>query len=160
MTRVPRAGRRMRARGFTLIELLIVMVVMVVAAVIVLPGVRAGTQQREVRMALQHFVSAVRYSTAIAIRERRTVELVLWPEQSSYAVEGAGEDRDLPGIASFGELSGGRYEGIDQVVFEFYPTGGSTGGTVEFRFETGSGQQVYTLAIDPLISRVEVERAY
>lgn len=148
------------AAGFTLVELLIVMVVMAVAAVIVMPSVRSGGQQREVRLTLQQFVSAVRHSSATAIRERRLVDLTLWPDDSSYTVEGVEEDRELPRLASFGELAGGRYQSVDEVIFEFYPTGGSSGGTVEFRFETDNGQQAYTLAIDPLISRVGVERAY
>lgn len=157
--RAPTAERTSSVRGFTLLELLIVMVVMAVAAVIVMPSVRSGVQQREVRLTLQKFVSAVRYSSARAIMDRRSVDLVLWPEQASYSVEGLGDDRELPEAASFGELVGGRHIGGGEVTFEFYPTGGSSGGAIELLFETASGRQTYTLVIDPLISRVEVQRA-
>ena len=147
-------------RGFTLVELMIVMVIMAVAAVLVTPAVRSGTEQREVRRTLQRFVSAVRQSSTLAVYQRRTVELTLRPLEGSYSVGDADEDEEqqgLPALAAFGAVDGGRYEGSDAVIFDFYPTGGSSGGAVELLFATRRGDQIYLLTIDPLISRISVE---
>jgi type II secretion system protein H len=81
--------RRLRSRsdpGFTLLELIVVVVIIGVAAGIVAPAVGAGARQREVRTALQHFVSAVRRASSLAIFRREPVELWVWPDEAKYAV--------------------------------------------------------------------------
>jgi type II secretion system protein H len=86
---------------------------------------------------------------------------------------GVGEGRTvvgritLPSLASFGEveggrfvaeeLSGGSYQQQDAVLFEFYPTGSSSGGKVELEFEISRNRQSYTLVINPLVSSISME---
>jgi len=62
----------------------------------------------------------------------------------------------LPSIASFGEISGGRALSDDIIAFPFSPTGGSSGGQIEFVFDGGDAKSSYTIAFDPLISAIEL----
>ncbi len=68
----------------------------------------------------------------------------------------------LPEFGAFNEIEGGLYlddEGRDRVVFEFYPTGGCSGGAVEMEFDTRNGRQSYVLSMNPLLSTVSVEES-
>ena len=182
------------------------MVIIAVGSVVVYPSVRSGSNQRQVRSALQHFVSAVRRASSIAILRRETVELWLWPDRGEYAVvtrdrsskneeeeeedggaqirslamvgrddeeSGVGPGRtilkliELPEVAAFGEveggrfvseeLSGGAYIRSDAVLFEFYPTGSSSGGKVELEFDVPRQRLSYKLVINPLVSTISME---
>ncbi|MFP6627386.1 MAG: GspH/FimT family pseudopilin [Deltaproteobacteria bacterium] len=152
---------RSRSAGFTLVEIIVVMVIIAVAAMVVMPSVRSGTEQRQLRSCLQQMVSAVRYSSSTSVMERRRVSIGVDPDQSSYQVEGGSDGAStvsLPRFASFGDLSGGRYDEDGQrVMFDFYPTGASSGGSMELLFDVRGGRRSYRLTIDPLISRVLLE---
>jgi len=64
----------------------------------------------------------------------------------------------LPALASFGEVDGGRDLGDEGIVFDFYPNGSSSGGTIELRFDTGRGRPLsHTLTINPLVSSISME---
>ncbi len=144
--------------GFTLIELVAVLVIMALASALVIPSVRSGNEQREVRRTVQRFVSAVRAGSSRAIRERKLVGLVLDVEKPSFGVRGDDRVIELPSSGAFGEIRGGYVEGDGQrFVFEFYPTGGSTGGSVELVFELRAGRQTYVMNINPLLSTVGIE---
>ncbi len=145
-------------RGFTLIEIVVVLVIMAMASVIIIPSIRSGSRQREVRRTVQRFVAAARAGSSKAIREREPAGLSLDLRSRSFGVEGASRRIDLPSFASFGDVSGGYLEDSgEKIVFDFYPTGGSAGGSVELVFETGGRPQIYTLTIDPLLSTVGIE---
>ncbi len=89
------------------------------------------------------------------------------------ADEGVGAGRSivgkvaLPEIASFGEVEGGRfvaaeitsggYTDQEAILFEFYPTGSSSGGRVEFEFDVPRDRLQYQLVIDPLVSSISME---
>lgn len=193
------AGRG-HSGGFTLLEVIVIVLIIAVAAGVVLPAVNAGARQREVRRTLQHFVSAVRRASAIAILRRQPVELRVWQEEGRYAVvtrdrktdhaddeedsgglrgligsddeeaaegESTEAEFELPELATFGEISGGRflaedldggaYHAEDVVLFDFFPTGSSSGGRVEFLFELPRSEQKYTVIIDPLVSSIDME---
>ena len=49
------------------------------------------------------------------------------------------------------------YHRQDAVLFEFYPTGSSSGGKVELEFETSGNRQSYKLVINPLVSSISME---
>ena len=192
-----------RRAGFTLLELIVVVVIIGVAVGIVAPAVGAGARQREVRTTLQHFVSAIRRASSLAIFRRQPVELWVWPDDAKYAlvtrlpkqqnldseeeahrrslrlVRESEEETELAGrkveaefqmpeIASFGDVEGGRFEPDDSyggrlhshdvVVYEFLPTGSSSGGRIELVFDGSSRtKQSYVLVLNPLISSVSLE---
>ena len=148
--------------GVTLLELIVVLMIVAAGAVLVVPSIRAGSQQREVRLAVQRFVRAVRASSSSAIRSREPVTLSVWPDDGSFSVDSQDRVVDLPAFGAFSEIEGGLYlddEGRDRVVFQFYPTGGCSGGAVEMEFDTRSGRQSYVLTMNPLLSTVFIEES-
>lgn len=81
----------------------------------------------------------------------RTDESTAQPDSSEHRVE-------LPELASFGDVEGGRDLGDEGVVFDFYPNGSSSGGTIELRFDLGRGRPIsHRLSINPLISSISME---
>jgi len=64
----------------------------------------------------------------------------------------------LPASASFGDILGGRALSDDVIAFPFSPTGGSSGGQIEFVFDGGGSKISYTIAFDPLISAIELKQ--
>jgi prepilin-type N-terminal cleavage/methylation domain-containing protein len=63
----------------------------------------------------------------------------------------------LPALASFGEVEGGRDLGEEGIVFDFYPNGSSSGGTIELRFDLGRGRPLsHKLSINPLVSSISM----
>lgn len=187
-------GRARSGNGFTLVEVVVVIVIMAVAAAVVVPNMRAGARQREIRRALQGFVSAIRGASARAVVDRSRVELKLWPQDGAYAlfVRASEEDQgqqeaertvlakvggderqqeppvqsrveaarfELPDSGAFGDVDGGRASaGEDAVVFDFYPSGASSGGRIEFVFDAGSNRrQAYLLEVNPLVSSISIE---
>jgi len=66
---------------------------------------------------------------------------------------------ELPESGSFGDIEGGRSVADEgTVVFDFFPSGASSGGKVEFIFDSGRNhRQAYSLAINPLVSSISIE---
>lgn len=155
-----RAAARRGERGFTLLEVVVVMVIVGVVAAMALPAMQAGSRQAAVRRSVRAFISAARQASAEAVRTRKPASLIVWPDDGTFSVEGANDRYELPDFAEFGEIVGGREaEGEDEILFDFYPTGSSVGGSVEISFDTGSRPQSYILVLDPLVSRVRIEDA-
>lgn len=91
-------------------------------------------------------------------RSRRSSGLLRRSDDAVTAV-GSNEHRvELPELASFGDVEGGRDLGEEGIVFEFYPNGSSSGGTIELRFDVGRGRPIsHKLTINPLISSISLE---
>jgi type II secretion system protein H len=65
---------------------------------------------------------------------------------------------ELPEIASFGDVTGGRDLEGEGIVFDFMPNGSSSGGGVELLFESPRGRpESFRLVINPLVSAVSFE---
>jgi general secretion pathway protein H len=144
--------------GFTLLEIVVVMVIVGVISAMVIPSIQAGSRQAAVRRSVRAFISAARQASAQAVNKRKPAALVVWPDDGSFSVEGANDRYQLPDFAEFGEIVGGREaEGEEEILFDFYPTGSSVGGSVEISFDNGSTPQIYILVLDPLVSRVRIE---
>lgn len=91
------------------------------------------------------------------------------PRRRSKLLGGAGGESEtqkpgtdrrivLPELASFGEVQGGRELPEEGIVFDFYPNGSSSGGTIELKFDVGRGRPLsYKLSINPLISAISME---
>ena len=61
----------------------------------------------------------------------------------------------LPEGAKFGELEGGGVFAEQEMLIQFYPNGGSSGGTVEILFQAGERrEQAFKLSINPLTSAI------
>lgn len=152
------AGRRGGQSGFTLLEVIVAMVIVGVVASMVLPSIQAGARQSAVRRSVRAFISAARQASARAVSTRRPTALIVWPDDGTFGVEGSEGRYELPDFAEFGEIEGGvDAEGDDEVRFAFYPTGSSSGGSVEIEFTPADRRQSYRLVLDPLVSRVRIE---
>ena len=82
----------------------------------------------------------------------------MWLDRGAFGLQDGETRIELPDYAVFGDVAGGTYDPDDnKVVFQFYPTGGSSGGAVEIAFETRSTRQSYLLRINPLLSSVSIE---
>jgi len=136
----------------------VVLLIIAVSAWMVVPSIQAGSQQREIRRVVQRFVSVVRTASSRAIHNRRTTGLAVWLDRGAFGLQ-EGETRiELPAYATFTDVAGGSYDpDDDKVVFEFYPTGGSSGGAIQIAFETRNARQSYLLTINPLLSSVSIE---
>ncbi|HEY2775306.1 MAG TPA: GspH/FimT family pseudopilin [Candidatus Binatia bacterium] len=152
-------GTRRGERGFTLIELILVMVIIGVIASMSIPMVQAGMRQSAVRSSVRAFISATRQASAQAVSTRKPTALIVYPHDGTFTVEGSKEKPyELPPFAQFGEIVGGvAAEADDEVRFEFFPTGSSSGGSVQIDFTPGDRRQSYRLVLDPLIGRVKIE---
>ena len=89
---------------------------------------------------------------------RKPVGLVVQEREGRFGVEGTNTTFELPDFAQFGDIEGGRDgDADDEIVFEFYPTGACSGGSVTIQFDTPAGYQRFVLVFDPLIGRVRIE---
>lgn len=139
-------------------ELVVVIVIIGVISAMVLPSIRAGWKQGAVRRSVRAFISAARTASAEAVRTRKPASLAVWPDDGRFGVEGREGGFELPDFADFGEIEGGRgSEEDDEIFFDFYPTGASSGGSVEIEFDVSGRTQAYRLILDPLIGRVRIE---
>jgi len=68
------------------------------------------------------------------------------------------ETFDLPEMASFGDIEGGRDLEDEGIIFDFLPNGSSSGGAIELLFDSGRGRpESFKLVVNPLISSVSFE---
>lgn len=153
-----RTSSERRRGGFTLLELVVVVVIMGVISALTLPSVVSGWRQSTVRRTVREFISVSRAASARAVTTRKPVGMVVWEREGRFGVEGSESTFDLPDFAEFGDIEGGRDgEEDDEIVFEFYPTGASSGGSVTIEFDTAGGRQTFVMVFDPLIGRVRIE---
>ena len=65
---------------------------------------------------------------------------------------------ELPEMASFGDIEGGRDLPDEGIVFDFLPNGSSSGGMIELLFDSGRGRpESFRRVVNPLISAVSFE---
>jgi type II secretion system protein H len=79
-------------------------------------------------------------------------------ETGAEGGRGAAHTVQLPEMASFGDVEGGRDLDDEGIVFDFLPNGSSSGGLVELMFETSRGRpESFRLVINPLVSAISFE---
>ena len=91
-------------------------------------------------------------------RSRRRSGLLRRADESTAQSDPNEHRVELPELASFGDVEGGRDLGDEGIIFDFYPNGSSSGGTIELRFDLGRGRPIsHILSINPLLSSISME---
>lgn len=161
-------------KGFTLIELLVVLVVLAVGAVLVYPSFGRMAKGTELKAAAKKASSILRYYRSEAVHRGRVFQIVFDEERGEIRVRAAaaeenGEERERG--AETGGSEKERYrlpEGVhlremnfpppqipaDFPVIEFYPNGGSNGGS--FVLDRGP-LRPYRIEVNFLTGAVEIK---
>lgn len=150
-------------RGFTLIELVIVLIIISLLAVLLTPNLTRTLSHMEAKGAAKRLSAILRYCRSDAVNKRRVNLVVLDTASNVVSIYSLHEEEPEPKAERFYPLPAGvKLEKIDvgknlydssQPAFEFYPNGGSNGGTAVIRSERG---RTYTIRVDLLTGGVKV----
>jgi len=155
-----------RSRGFTLIEMIIVMVIISLLAMLVTPRLAKTLQHLEVRGAAKKISAILRYCRSESVNKSRiysvsfdTVSRLLSVQSTEENDEKSTVERSyaLPEEVQVEKIEPGKTLLESSLpTFEFYPNGGSNGGTALVRRVES---RAYLILIDPLTGTVKVEEA-
>jgi general secretion pathway protein H len=139
--------------GFTLLELVLVLLLMGISALIVIPNIEKGLQNREVKSSALALAAVARDLRTRALYEGTPKQLILNLLQNSYRIE---HDREvsLPPDVKFGEVAGGELIDGGARQFLFFPNGSSHGG--EIALLGGPHSFRYSIRLEPLTGKIAV----
>lgn len=154
------AGRCLQ-RGFTLLELMVVFAIAALIVGVSVPYTARLFETMQYRDAVRTISAAATSARYQAITSGQAVDLVLYPDERSFAVNPAAvpinrEEMETLGnglqmdVIAAREISPGN----GFAAIRFYPQGSSTGGSVSVLRENGDGVR---LRIDWLLGRVTQE---
>ncbi len=153
-----------RSRGFTLIELVIVIVIISLMAMLVAPRVTKSLQHLEVRSAAKKVSGILRTCRSESVNRSRIYSLSFDTDSRLLSVQSMEEGEEKPALErSFPFPEDVQIEKIDVgktllessvPAFEFYPNGGSNGGSALVRRVES---RAYTILVDSLTGTVKVE---
>lgn len=143
-------------RGFSLFELILALSLLGISLAIVLPNIRRGLQDREVRSSALGLAAAARDLRSRAMSVGVMQELVLDLPDHRYLAARSAEVR-LPPDVRFVAVDGGESIDRDLKRFYFFPNGSALGG--EIVLADSGGSISYLVRLESLTGRVEVARA-
>jgi len=141
--------------GFTLVELLAVMAILAIAAGAVLQLGHGSAETAKVRSFLIHAEAMMREARTAAISTATAQDVVI--DTDARRLVHAARDTALdvpPGLSLDGRLASVPEAGEGKYVIRFYPSGGSTGASLPFRFRG----VVYELRVNWLTGHADVVR--
>jgi general secretion pathway protein H len=174
---VPGIGRGMKGKkGFTLIELMVVLIVLSLGMVLLYPSFGRMSQNVELKAAVKKIASILRYYRSEAVQKGLVIQVVFDGETREIRVRPVEADRNQGGGEKSDESATGnkeRYllpEGIlvkdmkipasrypsDLPVIEFYPNGGSNGGSFVLERENS---KAYRIQVNFLTGVVEIKES-
>lgn len=146
---------RSRVAGFTLLEILLVLTILGMASVLIVPNL-GGLEIRTFNAQVRSAVALLNYSrrTAVvqgqpAIAYFHSAEFDL-PELTAAMPNRASWRAGAETTIRFRDSTGQETEIDDMLEINFYPEGGSSGGTLLLQFE----EQEVAIDIDPFSGRV------
>ncbi len=155
-----------RSRGFSLIELIIVLVIMSLLSMLVAPRLTKSLQALEVRSASKKISGILRYCRSESVNRSRIYLVSFDTTSRLLSVQSAQEGEEkvtlersypLPEEIQIEKFDVGKTLLESSFpTFEFYPNGGSNGGTALIRRVES---RAYTLLVDSLTGTVKVEEA-
>ncbi len=160
-------------RGFILLELILVIIILSLALMLVSPSLSRFSKTAELRSMAQKTAAILRHSRSEAIHKGKVYQVILHPESREIRVlwvepdkQRSEEDRakqeasppffTLPDWISMEEveLKPPQYPTEFQAI-EFYPNGGSNGGSFLLR---GDIEQGYRIKVHLITGMVEIEK--
>jgi len=166
-------GLREMKKGFALIELIIVIIIIGLSAALVSPSLSRFSKTAELRGTTQKIAAILRHSRSEAVNKWRIYQVVVhsdlkeikvqWMEPDEEGEEGE-EKRKKPSPQVFAlpdwismkevELKAPQYSSEFPAI-EFYPNGGSNGGSFLLGSEAHKG---YRIKVHFLTGMVEIEK--
>jgi general secretion pathway protein H len=141
--------------GFTLLELLVVLVILGLAAGAVLQAGRSSSETAEVRAFLIQAEAMMRQARTTAIETSVDQDVVIDTRARQLIDATRGTELKVPaGLSLDGKLARVPESGKRGYIVRFYPSGGSSGANLPFRFR----DQVYELRVNWLTGRADVRR--
>jgi len=155
-----------RSRGFSLLELVIVLIIISLLAILVTPTLTKTISHMEVKSAAKKVSAILRYCRNDAVNKNRIVQVNFDSESNLISVMSADEGEEklsvrnsypLPRDVRMEKVEAGKTFFENTLPsFEFYPNGGTNGGTAVIRGGEGRG---YAIQVDFLTGTVKVESA-
>lgn len=144
-----------RQAGFTLLELLAVLAVLGLAAAAVLQLSQGSAEAAKVRSFLIHAEAMMRQARTAAIETMAEQDVVIDTNVRRIIHEARGTALDVPeGVSLDGQLARTPDGDERRFVIRFFPTGGSTGAKLPFRFR----DEIYELRVNWLTGHADVRR--
>ena len=142
--------------GFTLVELLAVLVILALAATAVLQIGRGSVESARVRAFLIDAEAMMREARIAAVETMAEQDVVVDTKARRLVSQGTGMVLDVPsGVSLEGKLARLEGKARGSYVVRFYPSGGSTGASLPFRFRG----KVYELRVNWLTGHADVRRS-
>jgi general secretion pathway protein H len=155
-----------KSRGFTLIEMIIVVFILSLLVMLVTPRLMKTLQHLEVRGAAKKISAILRYCRSESVNRSRiysvsfdTTSRLLSVQSTEEGDEKSTVERSypLPEEVQVEKIDSGKTLLESSLpTFEFYPNGGSNGGTALVR---RAESRAYLILIDSLTGTVKVEEA-
>jgi general secretion pathway protein H len=120
-----------RADGFTLMELLVVLAIMALAGVLSLPLLQRAQPQTLVEQTAGQVVSALRRARELSLASNQQTRVMLDLGQRVMTADGVAEQVKFPDGVALQALSEGGAGLTHLAQYRFFPSGGSTGGTID-----------------------------
>jgi general secretion pathway protein H len=144
-----------RQAGFTLLELLAVLAVIGLAAAAVLQLGQGTAEAAKVRSFLIHAEAMMRQARTTAIETVAEQDVVIDTDARRIIHEARGSALDVPDSLSLdGTLARVTEAGGNSFVIRFFPSGGSTGASLPFRYRG----EIYELRVNWLTGHADVRR--
>ena len=138
--------------GFTLLELMVVLVILALSATAVVSVGRASLESARVRSFLVEAEAMFRDARTAAIETQAQTAVVIDSKARRLSFAEGGRTLDLPrGVSLDARVAAA--EGGGPPMVRFFPSGGSTGGTLSFTFRG----QSYGLRINWLTGRADAQ---
>jgi general secretion pathway protein H len=162
----------MKARGFSLLELIIVLIIMSFSIALIAPSLSRFSKSAEIRATAQKVSSILRNSRSEAVNRGEVYQVLFDLRSGAVSVrtirpeemeteetkdkKGSGRTFSIPGRIEIREMKTdpGQYPS-ELPAIEFYPNGGSNGGS--FLLE-GEDQRQYRLQVHSITGVVKIER--
>jgi len=162
----------MKDRGFSLIELLVVLILLSLSMALVAPSLSRFSRTAELKGAAQKISGILRNCRSEAVNKGKVYQVVLNSQSREVRVhtmepsEGKDEKREAPtpqrtyvlpeGIQMKGDPTTSSESASELPIIEFYPNGGSNGGTILINSPDRLG---YRIQVNFLTGMVEIKKA-